>query len=160
EVILSDLFEHTPFEKATEATEALEELGYSSQIFPRGVNFFYLDKGVRERIEKMESGFGVVNTDLRFSDEEMKALVENHPERFSPNVVLRPLYQEVILPNLAYLGGPAEVVYWLQLKSVFAHFEIPYPVLLPRNFALLINEKVKRKMSQLNWDEEDLFVDL
>ena len=160
EVILSDLFEHTPFEKATETTEALEELGYSSQIFPREVNFFYLDKGVRERIEKMESGFGVVNTDLRFTEEEIKALVEKHPERFSPNVVLRPLYQEVILPNLAYLGGPAEVVYWLQLKGVFEHFEVPFPVLLPRNFALIINEKVQRKMQQLNWEAKDLFVDL
>ncbi|TXE12544.1 bacillithiol biosynthesis cysteine-adding enzyme BshC [Algoriphagus aquimarinus] len=160
EVILSDLFEHKPFEKASQATEALEELGYSSQIFPREINFFYLDKGVRERIETMESGFGVVNTELRFTDEEMKALVEKHPERFSPNVVLRPLYQEVILPNLAYLGGPAEVVYWLQLKSVFDHFDVPFPVVLPRNFALLINEKVQRKMKQMNWDAEDLFVDI
>lgn len=160
EVILSDLFEHIPFAKATEATEALEELGYSSQIFPREVNFFYLDKGIRERIEKMESGFGVVNTELRFSDEEMRAMVESNPERFSPNVVLRPLYQEVILPNLAYLGGPAEVVYWLQLKGVFDHFKTPFPVLLPRNFALLLNEKVQRKMEQLNWDVEDLFVDV
>ncbi len=160
EVILADLFEHTPFEKSTAATDALEELGYSSQIFPREVNFFYLDKGVRERIEKMESGFGIVNTDLRFTNEEMRALIEKDPERFSPNVVLRPLYQEIILPNLAYLGGPAEVVYWLQLKGVFDHFEVPFPVLLPRNFALIINEKVQRKMGQLNWEVEDLFVDV
>lgn len=160
EVILSDLFEHKPFEKATEATDALEELGYSSQIFPREVNFFYLDKGVRERFEKMESGFGVVNTELRFTDQEMKALVAKHPERFSPNVALRPLYQEVIMPNLAYLGGPAEVVYWLQLKGVFDHFEVPFPILLPRNFALILNTKVQRKMEQLNWGFEDLFVDL
>ena len=160
EVILSDLFEHKPFEKATIATDALEELGYSSQIFPREVNFFYLDKGIRERIEKMESGFGVVNTELRFTDQEMKALVAKHPERFSPNVVLRPLYQEVILPNLAYLGGPAEVVYWLQLKEVFDYFNVPFPILLPRNFALILNTKVQRKMEQLNWGVEDLFVDL
>ncbi|MEB2776678.1 bacillithiol biosynthesis cysteine-adding enzyme BshC [Algoriphagus sp. D3-2-R+10] len=160
EVILSDLFDHKPFNKASEATAALGELGYSSQIFPREVNFFYLDKGVRERIEKMESGFGVVNTELRFTDEEMRALVEKQPERFSPNVVLRPLYQEVILPNLAYLGGPAEVVYWLQLKGVFEYFTIPFPVLLPRNFALLLTKKVQRKMEQLNWEAEDLFVDV
>ncbi|WP_192347727.1 bacillithiol biosynthesis cysteine-adding enzyme BshC [Algoriphagus sp. Y33] len=160
EVILSDLFEHKPFEKATKVTKELEELGYSSQIFPREINFFYLDKGIRERIEKTESGFGVVNTELRFTDEEMRALVEEHPGRFSPNVVLRPLYQEVILPNLAYLGGPAEVVYWLQLKDVFGHFGVPFPVLLPRNFALLLSGKVQRKMKQLNWGVEDLFVDL
>lgn len=160
DVILSDLFDHKPYEKASETTEALEELGYSSQIFPREINFFYLDQGIRERIEKMDSGFGIVNTDFRFTDEEMKVMVESHPEKFSPNVVLRPLYQEVILPNLAYLGGPAEVVYWLQLKGVFDHFEVPFPVLLPRNFALLLNAQVQRKMQQLNWSVEDLFVDI
>ncbi len=160
DVVLSDLFEHKPFEKATASSKALEELGYGSQIFPREINLFYMDKGLRERIEKMESGFGVVNTELRFTDDEMKALVKQHPERFSPNVVLRPLYQEIILPNLAYLGGPAEVVYWLQLKGVFGHFQVSFPVLLPRNFALILPKKALRKMEQLNWGVEDLFIDL
>lgn len=159
DVILSDLFDHDPYQKAHQATQELEKLGYKSQIFPREINLFYLEKGVRERIERVGEVFSVVNTDLRFTESEIRSLVENHPERFSPNVVLRPVFQEMILPNLAYLGGPAEVVYWLQLKRVFDRFQIPFPVLMPRNFALLLNQTAVKKMDQLQWAVEDLFVD-
>ncbi len=156
-VIKNDLFMHEPYQKAEEVTEELENLGYKGQIFPREINFFYLDKGVRERIERHNDQYLVLNTDLKFSKDELEKLIEANPERFSPNVVLRPLYQEMILPNLAYLGGPAEVVYWLQVKGVFENFEVPFPVLLPRNFALLIPSPIRKKINQLGWGNEDLF---
>lgn len=159
EVLLADAFDHIPFKKTTQTTEALGKLGYDSQIYPREVNLFYLDKGLRERIERTKEGFGVVNTMIRFTEEELRERIKNNPGQFSPNVVLRPLYQEMILPNLAYLGGPSEVVYWLQLKSVFDHFRVPFPVLLPRNFALIVSPTVRRKMKQLDWNYEDLFRD-
>lgn len=159
DVVLSDLFDHQPFQMVQKATQDLEKLGYKSQIFPREINLFYLEKGIRERIERIGEEFRVVNTDLQFTESEIRSLVQDHPERFSPNVVLRPLYQEMILPNLAYLGGPAEVVYWLQLKGVFDQFQIPFPVLMPRNFALLLDQAVLRKMQQLKWSAEDLFAD-
>lgn len=158
-IILSDLFDHQPFKKASSTSEELEKIGYKSQIFPREINLFYLDKSLRERIERVENGFAVINTSIRFTEEEIRNEVETNPERFSPNVVLRPLYQEMILPNLAYLGGPSEVVYWLQLKGVFDFFKIPFPMLLPRNFALIVNPSVKRKMEQLEWGVMDLFRD-
>jgi bacillithiol biosynthesis cysteine-adding enzyme BshC len=158
-VILEDLIQHTPFAKATQNSEKLASLGYKSQIFPREINFFYLVKGIRERIEKTENGYAVLNTDLRFSESEIREMVEQHPERFSPNVVLRPLYQEMILPDLAYLGGPAEVIYWLQLKGIFDHFEIPFPVLLPRNFGLILDKKIQKKIEQIGWSHKDLFKD-
>lgn len=158
-VIKSDLFAGLPFAKAQLASKELEDLGYKSQIFPREINFFYLEKGVRERIERSGDDFQVLNTDIRFTAKELDSLVESNPERFSPNVVLRPLYQEMILPNLAYLGGPAEVVYWLQLKGVFDQFEVPFPILLPRNFALILDGPVIKKMKQLGWSVSDVFVD-
>ncbi|MFN3999878.1 bacillithiol biosynthesis cysteine-adding enzyme BshC [Algoriphagus sp.] len=158
-VIKADLFEHIPFEKAQRASKELEELGYKSQIFPRKINFFYLENGLRERIERSGDGFQVLNSDIRFTVQELDSMVESNPERFSPNVVLRPLYQEVILPNLAYLGGPAEVVYWLQLKGIFDQFEVPFPVLLPRNFALILDQPILKKMEKLGWRLEDVFVD-
>jgi uncharacterized protein YllA (UPF0747 family) len=99
----------------------------------------------------------VLNSDLRFTADGLKALLQEHPERFSPNVVLRPVYQELILPNLAYLGGPAEVVYWLQLKGIFDQFAIPFPVLLPRNFAVLLSPPMQKKIAQLEWSPEQLF---
>lgn len=159
DVILSDLFDHNPYLKAQKATQELEKLGYKSQIFPREINLFYLEKGIRERIERVGEEFRVINTELRFTESEIRTLVDNHPERFSPNVVLRPVFQELILPNLAYLGGPAEVVYWLQLKGVFDQFGVPFPVLMPRNFALILGKSTIKKMDQLKWSIEDLFVD-
>ncbi|RIW16329.1 bacillithiol biosynthesis cysteine-adding enzyme BshC [Algoriphagus lacus] len=157
-VISNDLFEHTPFKEAQKASDSLEQLGYKNQIFPREINLFYLEKGIRERIEASGQGFQVLNSEIKFSTEEIRALVDSNPEKFSPNVVLRPLYQEMILPNLAYLGGPAEVVYWLQLKGVFEHFGVPFPILLPRNFALILDGPVLKKTAQLGWAVEDVFV--
>lgn len=158
QVIREDLFSHIPHELVKRQTEELEKLGYKSQIFPREINLFYMEKGLRERIEKDKHGsFNVLNTDLVFSKKEIEELIERSSEKFSPNVVLRPLYQEMILPNLAYLGGPAEVVYWLQLKPVFDHFGIQFPTLLPRNFAMILDAAIQRKISKLGLKDIELF---
>jgi bacillithiol biosynthesis cysteine-adding enzyme BshC len=135
----------------------LAQLGYASQIYPRPINLFFLDKGIRERIEQDGDEYVVLNTNLRFTAAALKDLLQEHPERFSPNVVLRPVYQEWILPNLGYIGGPAEVVYWLQLKGVFDLFSLPFPVLLPRNFAVLLSSPMQKKIAQLEWSPEQLF---
>lgn len=158
-VIHDDIFNHTAHKLVTQTSEELNQLGYNGQIFPREINFFYLDKGIRERIAEVDGGFQVIDTDLYFTKEEIAALIEDKPEKFSPNVVMRPLYQEVILPNLAYLGGPAEVSYWLQLKPMFDHFQVDYPAVMPRNFVMILDKVVQRKMDRLNLKEEDIFVD-
>ena len=159
-VLESDIFENQPYAAAQKSTQALEKLGYSSQIYPRPINLFYLDKGLRERIEQEGQDYVVVNTSLRFTADQLRKELGEHPERFSPNVVLRPVYQEWILPNLAYVGGPAEVVYWLQLKGVFEAFSLPFPALLPRNFALVLDPPTQKKMEQLGWSPEQLFQSL
>ncbi|UJP66494.1 bacillithiol biosynthesis cysteine-adding enzyme BshC [Mongoliitalea daihaiensis] len=156
-VIVDDLTNHTAYQKSTEQTAKLETLGYKSQIFPREINFFYTDKGLRERIEQVEDFYHVLNTDLKFTQEEILRVVAESPEKFSPNVVLRPLYQEMILPNLAYIGGPAEMVYWLQLKTVFDHFEEAFPAVMPRNFAAVLDAKIIKKKEKLGLSEADLF---
>ncbi|WP_420317180.1 bacillithiol biosynthesis cysteine-adding enzyme BshC [Ekhidna sp.] len=157
-VIEDDLFNHNPEKLVTKTSSSLNEIGYKTQVHARLINFFYLDKGVRERIEKTESGFQVLETDLSFSDEEMRSLINDHPERFSPNVILRPLYQETILPNLAYVGGPSEAVYWLQLKGVFDHFETAFPLLMPRNFALVVPETAATKWEKTGLEQSELFL--
>ena len=83
--------------------------------------------------------------------------LENHPEKFSPNVILRPLYQEVILPNLCYIGGGGELAYWLELKSNFDDNNITFPMLLLRNSVLLATEKQAEKANKLNLTWNDLF---
>ena len=84
--------------------------------------------------------------------------MQETPEHFSPNVVLRPLYQQRILPNLAYVGGPGELAYWLQFKSMFEHYKVFFPVLVPRNFVSLIEKPVAEKINKLNFTPEDFFL--
>lgn len=150
--------------KANELVEAtnveIEAAGYSPQIYSREINFFYLQDGSRERIIKEGDAYIVNNTNVKFSEAEILAELESHPERFSPNVVMRPLYQEVILPNLAYVGGPAEMIYWLQLPKVFEHYDVPFPILLPRNFALYINSASIKKMEKFEYSTVDIFRDV
>ncbi|HEY9046487.1 MAG TPA: bacillithiol biosynthesis cysteine-adding enzyme BshC [Ohtaekwangia sp.] len=159
-VIHQDIFENISKKFVDKTNEALQQKGYHTQVYCRDINFFYLDKNLRSRIEKSgDDTWKVLDTDISFSSAELKKLIEEQPERFSPNVILRPLYQEVILPNLAYVGGPAEVVYWLQLKGVFDHFKVPFPMLMPRNFAMVMEHTVTRKFEKTGLELKDLFED-
>ncbi len=133
----------------TETTLELEKLNFQGQIVSRDINLFYLNNhNIRERIERLNDGFILHSSGFFFTAEALENEIQQYPERFSPNVVLRPVYQEIILPNLAYIGGPAEVAYWLQLKSVFASFNVPYPAVLVRSsFAIIpagLDEKVAK----------------
>jgi len=159
EVIKDDVLNHSPKKLIQKTDQELEQLGYKPQLYCRDVNFFYLDSGLRERIEKTGDRYTVVNSEISFSSAEINTLIENSPEKFSPNVILRPLYQEVILPNLAYVGGPAEVVYWLQLKEVFKHYQTPFPVLMPRNFAMVLDGPTQRKFEKIGLELPDLFLE-
>lgn len=158
-VIKDDILNNTAKKLVDKDTEKLESLGYSSQIFPREINFFYIKNGLRERIVKVDEGYHVNNTEIFFSEDEIMKEMDTHPEKFSPNVILRPLYQEIILPNLSYSGGPAEQVYWLQLKSVFENYKVPFPILVPRNFVMIVNHTVLRKMDKVDVSVEQTFMD-
>jgi len=143
-----DLFKHSANQQVTDTNLKLEALGLHPQVNPREINLFYLDSQLRSRLEVDGDGFAVVDNPLKFTREEILKKLKETPEVFSPNVILRPLYQEMILPNLAYVGGPAELVYWLELKSTFEHFQVPFPILLPRNFALVIDAPTSRKLGK------------
>ncbi len=158
-VVKDDLSAHTANNLVKKQSEKLARMDYKSQTFPREINFFYLKDGVRARIVKTGDEYEVLDTDMKFSETEIMEELESHPERFSPNVILRPLYQEMILPNLAYTGGPAEVAYWLQLKPVFDLFKVAFPILLPRNFGMLIPNKIQHKIKKLKIADTDIFTE-
>jgi bacillithiol synthase len=158
-VMRQDIIENKAEQIVAETSARLENLGYKTQIHARNINFFYLDENLRERIEKNGETYTVVNTNLSFSENNILEIIDKNPEKISPNVVLRPIYQETILPNIAYLGGPSEVSYWLQLKDIFEHHEVPFPILLPRNLALVVNDASKKRMEKLNVSPEELFQD-
>lgn len=130
---------------------------YFVQVTPRDINLFYIQDQLRERIIWDQDRFKINNTTLSFSKEEILAELSNHPERFSPNVILRPLYQETILPNLCYIGGGGELAYWLQLKPVFDLHQVDFPMLLLRNSVLLATEKQVKKLDKLQLTWSDVF---
>ena len=156
-VIKDELGLHNSYEIVTATNEKLSR-NYKIQVTPREVNLFYLDEQLRERIIIDANGhYDVINTDLDFSREFILDLADKQPERFSPNVVLRPVYQETILPNLAYVGGPGEIAYWLQLKSLFEYFNVFYPMLIPRNNAVILPSKALEKFKNLGFELSDAF---
>lgn len=158
-LIKEELIHNHAHNLVQKTSSELGSLGYKLQVTPREINLFYLDKNVRERIVK-DHDYQVLNTDIKLSEKEILQLVEEAPEKFSPNVILRPLYQEMVLPNLAYVGGPAEMAYWLQLKPLFEHYKVSFPILMPRNFGLIINKNITKKIFKNNLSVKDLFLDL
>lgn len=142
-----------------QTAEMLNDAGFKQQAYAREINFFYLDEQLRERIVFEDGEFRVLNTALAFSMEEMENEIEQHPERFSPNVVMRPLFQESILPNLAYIGGGGEIAYWIERKSQFEYFKVNFPMLVRRDSVLWIDRNSSKKLEKLNIDVETLFED-
>lgn len=136
------------------------EKNYKIQVNPREINLFYLSAHSRERIVLENGIYNVNNTNITWSLSEILKEVNEEPQRFSPNVIMRPLYQEVILPNLAYIGGGGELAYWLELKDYFTEVQIPFPILLLRNSVQIISSKQQRKLDGLGISHQELFLKL
>lgn len=152
-----DLLEQVSHKKVTEQTEKLVAAGYKEQVHPREINLFYIKKGLRERIVKEGAEYALNDTEIRFSQSEILQELDTHPERFSPNALLRPLFQEVILPNLCYIGGGGELAYWFQLRTYFEEVGVPFPMLLLRNSAMLRTTKQAQKAESLGVTTQQLF---
>ena len=155
-VFSDDLFNNTSSEIVQQTSEKLAE-HYTAQAHPREINLFYLKDDIRERIIRKEDAFTVNHTEIKFTDEEIREELEKHPERFSPNVILRGLFQETILPNLAFVGGGGEMAYWLQLKELFTHYKVAFPILVLRNSFLVVDAKWKGKIERLGLSLEEIF---
>jgi bacillithiol synthase len=154
--IKKELLEQKSFAKVNEVSQKLAR--YTIQVNPREINLFYIQNDLRERIVFEQNGYKVNNTNIQFTEKELVEELESKPENFSPNVILRPLYQEVILPNLCYIGGGGELAYWLQLKSNFENNKVTFPMLLLRNSALLVTQKQQDKIEKLKLKHADLFL--
>jgi bacillithiol biosynthesis cysteine-adding enzyme BshC len=157
--ISRDVFEKVTHKEVSKSITVLQQLGYKIQVNPREINHFYLtEKDKRERILG-ENNYRINNTDITFSAEEVRMQLEAHPERFSPNVLMRPVYQEVLLPNVGYVGGPGEIAYWLELKGLFEALQIPFPVLHLRNSFITVGEKVLKQIEATGLKLADFFLD-
>ncbi|HLV41891.1 MAG TPA: bacillithiol biosynthesis cysteine-adding enzyme BshC [Brumimicrobium sp.] len=142
--------------EVNKTTEKLGQDGYSGQAMARPINLFYIKDQYRERIIPIENGSFEIG-DHVISKEDLLTELESNPERFSPNVILRPLYQEFILPNLCYLGGGGEMAYWLQFKGVFDQTEVPFPLVKVRNSLQWFDYTTVKRINKLNLKYTDVF---
>ena len=153
--VKEEVLHQTSHHKVAETAELLKD--YNIQVNPREINLFYIENDIRERIILEDGMYYVNNTELKFTEAEILSLLNKHPEKFSPNVIMRPLYEEVILPNLCYIGGGGEIAYWLELKSFFDAAGVTFPILLVRNSVLLATEKQAAKLDKLDLSWADIF---
>ncbi|MBQ0152243.1 MAG: bacillithiol biosynthesis cysteine-adding enzyme BshC [Chryseobacterium sp.] len=157
-IFKDDLLNHQLQNLSQDKVELLTAKYGKVQVNPRDINLFYLSENRnRNRIEAMGENFHIVDTDQVFTQEEILSELENHTEKFSPNALMRPVYQEKVMPNLAYIGGNAEIMYWLELKDYFQYLSLSFPILIPRNSMLFLKEKTLGKIEKLSLKLEDFF---
>ena len=155
-IFKDELLHQSLYQSSKEKVDFLTEKYGKVQVNPREINLFYLSE-TRDRIEFSNGKFNVVDKGISFTEEEILQKLEEHPENFSPNALMRPVFQEKILPNLAYIGGNAEIMYWMELKDYFKKIGLQFPILIPRNSMLFLKEKTLKKAEKLNLGIEDFF---
>jgi bacillithiol biosynthesis cysteine-adding enzyme BshC len=153
-----EITEFTAF-NAYQNTDSKFPKEYKRQINAREINLFYLGENFRERIIPNPLNKEQVTINGKeFSSKEIIKELYDSPERFSPNVMLRPLFQEVVLPNLAYIGGGGEIAYWLLLKKTFEAFNVEFPLLILRKSVAFVSNKSMKKFEQSGFTWNDLLL--
>jgi len=153
-----DLLNEAPSVIVEQTAARLHAAAYKLQANAREINLFYLKDNNRDRIVRVNDQYTTHDSRLTFHEKEILVELKSHPDRFSPNVILRGIFQEMILPNIVYIGGGGEIAYWLQLKNLFEHYKVPFPVLLLRNSFLVVEKKWQEKISKLGFTIEDFFL--
>lgn len=139
-------------------TTAILEQEYPPQVKPRAINLFYNHNGNRYSIEPLpDKIFGLKNSRQKFSANDFFDILYSKPENFSPNVILRPICQDFLLPTVAYVGGPSEVAYFAQFKKVYNFFNIEMPVIFPRTNITIIENRVNNYLVKIGLKPEELF---
>ncbi len=158
-IMKAEILESPTFKIVNDTIAQLQDLGFKAQAAPREINLFYMGAGFRERIVKENDVYKVLNTDLVFSKSAILEELNQHPERFSPNVVLRPLFQELVLPNLAYVGGGGELAYWLERRTLFQYFGVQFPMLVRRHSVLWLDKDAQKKLDKFGFTPMAFFAD-
>jgi bacillithiol biosynthesis cysteine-adding enzyme BshC len=129
---------------AREAGNRMQGLGHAPQVEPAedAVALFYLDEEGRRPIRRREGGFAV--GDRTWAAPALRAEAAAHPERFSPNVLLRPIVQDTLFPTACFVAGPSELAYQAQLGEVYRAFGVEQPLLQSRASATLLDAAALR----------------
>ncbi len=144
-------------EKLVIVSAKLEE-EYHAQVKVRPINlFFHTDEG-RYLIEPVENDFRLKRKRKKFTYDELQLLIEKEPERFSPNVLLRPICQDYLLPTAFYIGGPSEISYFAQVTPLYSIYDVEPPIIYPRSSASIIEKNILSILEKYDLNLEDVFI--
>ncbi len=156
--IETDILHNACEDHLKEGISQMKKVGFKAPINTRPINHFHLSDGQRLRVEtKDREDYSLVNGNSRYTRNEISQLIEDSPERFSPNALLRPLYQQRILPNIAYIAGGSEFIYWLELKHLFKESRAFFPKLFIRKSVFFVGSSMNKKLKDVGLNVDDLF---
>ena len=143
---------------ALAASDRLSQGGYEEQVHlhPGILNIFFAERE-RQTIQVGEGGFVVKESGRKFTKDELLTVAAEKPHVFSPNVLLRPLYQDSLLPTVAYVGGPGEIAYFAQTKGIYEAFHLPMPVVYPRQTVTILEKKIEHVLTKYGLTVPDLW---
>ena len=145
---------------ALDTSKKLAQNNYKTQIQQRqGILNLFLVERERHTIRFANDIFTLKGQNKAFKKEELLQRIEKHPQTFSPNVLLRPLYQDALLPTAAYVGGMSEIAYFAQMKQMYQRFKMPMPVIYPRKSLTLLEKRVDRTLKTYGLKVQDFWGD-
>lgn len=137
------------------ANTILDINGYHIQAKTSDINLFYHENGERLKIEENSNESQKYRIgEKEYHYKELRELAEEHPERFSPNVLLRPVFQDFAIPTIAYISGPSEIGYASQIRELYKFFDVFMPAFIPRHSATILSPRVKRFLKSSKLDQK------
>lgn len=152
---ITNFREHT--QKLVLSSAKLEEV-YHAQVKIKPVNLFYSTDEGRYAIEPVENDFRLRRKRKQFTKEELLNQIESEPERFSPNVLLRPICQDYLLPTAFYVAGPSEVAYLAQVLPLYDFFNVQAPIIYPRASITVVEKNIQSNLEKFNLEIKNIFV--
>jgi bacillithiol biosynthesis cysteine-adding enzyme BshC len=137
----------------------IEASGYDTQLYTRKINFFFLTENDRERIICENENWVTVSNQNLCEPKDLEKFVTQNISNISPNAALRPLYQEIILPNIAYIGGQAELKYWAQLKETFERNAENICIFIPRSHWTIVDGLPSSPSLKYWFEKDELFLE-
>ncbi len=145
------------FEDFSQQTTLLKENNLPVSVNPRKTHLFYLEDSKRLRIDASAEGFITAKQEMEWTKEALLELAKTSPEKLSPNVLMRPLYQQSILPNVVYVAGPSEFYYWMLTPKAFQTAGLAIPRLQLRASSVILNKGIEKKMQRLKLEMNQIF---
>ncbi len=155
ELIISDIIDNINYQPFENLTSKFKENNFKIQLKSKPINFFKISIDRIPILKENNDNF-IIGEESITKNELINDINENI-ENYSPNAVLRPLFQEIVLPNIAYIGGNAEVNYWLQCLPVFKLNKVKFPFLILRKSMILSSTRIEKALNKLNLNFESLF---